>query len=77
MEIGKLVLTTKKLFFINLTGKSPFKVVDLPLELTYDTRFDEPMIGKNHWHGRCHHLDDLLTDDIEFKIYFQGIYMKF
>jgi len=35
------------------------------------------MIGKNHWHGRCRHLDDLLKDDIEFKIYFQGSHMKF
>ena len=77
MGAGRLVLSTQRLFLIDQSGKCDLKILELPLDLTYETRFEKPTMGKNHWHGMCRHRDDLIKDDIEFKIYFKGGQTKF
>lgn len=68
---GKVVLTTHRLVLINPGGPNDFKSADLPLALTYNEKFEQPIFGANAWSGKCKAMGNSLPGEIEFYIKFK------
>ncbi|MCQ2817935.1 MAG: GRAM domain-containing protein [archaeon] len=66
---GYMILTTLRLICIN-TKSSSFKAFDLPLSLTKNEKFEQPIFGANYLVGTCSPLLNSLPGIINWKIWF-------
>ena len=63
-----MILTTARIVCLNQKN-SAFKAFDLPLALTYNESFEQPIFGANYIKGTCKPLLNL-PGDVNFKIWF-------
>ena len=63
-----MILTTARIVCLN-NKNSAFKAFDLPLALTYNESFEQPIFGANYIKGTCKPLLNL-PGDVNFKIWF-------
>ena len=52
---GDLILTSQRLVFLNSRGTNKDKVTgfDIPLALTFQESFEQPIFGANYVKGKC------------------------
>ena len=63
-----MILTTARIVCLNQKNTA-FKAFDLPLALTYNESFEQPIFGANYIKGTCKPLLNL-PGDVNFKIWF-------
>ena len=63
-----MILTTARIVCLNKKNTA-FKAFDLPLALTYNESFEQPIFGANYIKGTCKPLLNL-PGDVNFKIWF-------
>ena len=72
-------MTTARIVLINLKNlaKSDFKAFDIPLALTFNEKFNQPIFGANYLSGTSKPLYGMIPNDANFKIWFmEGGCMK-
>ena len=65
-----MILTTARIVCLNHQN-SAFKAFDLPLALTFNESFEQPIFGANHIKGTCKPLINL-PGNVNFKIWFMS-----
>ena len=64
-----MILTSCRIICFNKEN-SVFKAFDLPLCYISDEQFSQPIFGFNCLHGICKPLSNIISGDINFKIWF-------
>ena len=65
-----MILTTTRIVCMNKDTSSKFRAFDIPISLTTNEGFKQPIFGANYLCGDCAPLMNILPGNIHFKIWF-------